>query len=109
MRMLNRILVLTMLVSLSACAWVETTPTGEKVRVLSKEEVRGCKHVGKTTVSTAGKIAGIARHPEKIQEELDILARNSAPDIGGDTVVPVGKPQEGKQVYEVYRCIPKSE
>ena len=91
---------------LSACSWVNVSDKGGKVRVLSAEEVAGCERVGKTTVSTAGKIGALERYPEKIQEELNILARNSAPDIGGDTVVAIDEPVEGRQVFEVYRCMP---
>jgi hypothetical protein len=93
-------------VLLSACSWVSVSSSGEKVRVLSADEVSGCKHLGKTTVSTAGKIGALERYPEKIQEELNTLARNSAPELGGDTVVAVDKPVDGRQVFEVYRCVP---
>lgn len=106
MKMFQKLILAALVISLNACAWVELTPTGEKVRVLSKAEVSGCKHVGKTHVKTAGKIVGGERYLEKVQEELDILARNSAPEIGGDTVVRIGQPEDGKQVYEVYRCMP---
>jgi hypothetical protein len=74
---------------------------------LTAAEVTGCKRVGKTTVKTAERVAGLDRYENKIQEELNTLARNSAADLGGDTVVPVGSPVEGRQVYEVYRCVPQ--
>lgn len=101
-------LMIAVVFSLTACTWVDVTPEGEKVRVLSATEVAGCQHVGKTTVNTAVKVGVVERYPEKVQEELDTLARNSAPDIGGDTVVRVGEPKEGRQVYEVYRCMPQA-
>lgn len=91
---------------LTACSWVQLTPVGEDVRVLEPSAVVNCTKVGKTTVRTAAKVAGLVRHEEKIQSELDILARNSAPEIGGDTVVPLGRPVDGVQVYEAYRCMP---
>lgn len=108
MKIVQKSLLTLMILALTACSWVQITPEGEKVRVLSKEEVTGCRHVGKTTVSTKGKIAGIDRVPEQVQDELDALARNSAPEINGDTVVRVGTPQNGKQVYLVYHCMPVS-
>jgi hypothetical protein len=92
---------------LSGCTWVDLTAEGETVRVLSAVEVEKCKRVGKTTVTTAGAVGVLERYPEKIQSELDTLARNSAKDLGGDTVVPVAAPVEGRQVYEVYRCLPE--
>lgn len=92
---------------LTACTWVELSPQGESVRVLSAAQVSACERVGKTTVNTTESLAGLKRYEEKVQAELDTLARNSAAQIGGDTVVPVGSPVEGRQVYEVYRCMPR--
>ena len=90
---------------LSACTWVQLRPEAEKTRVLSASEVKSCKKLGKTTASLADEVAGFERNPEKVQKELEILARNSAVDLEGDTVVPVGEPKDGKQVFDVYRCI----
>jgi hypothetical protein len=93
-------------VLLQACAWVELTPEGGKTRVLSAAEVTNCTRLGTTTATTRAVVAGIERAPERVQEELEDLARNSAAgDLKGDTVVPIGKPKDGKQVFEVYRCI----
>lgn len=90
----------------AACTWVDVSPQGEKVNVLTVNEVSACEHVGKTTVKTAAKVAGLERHAHKVQTELNTLARNSAVGIGGDTVVPVDAPLEGRQVFNVYRCMP---
>ena len=93
--------------TLQACAWVELTPAGEKTRVLGAAEVTHCKRLGTTTASVKAELAGVERAPERVQQELEALARNSAAvDLKGDTVVPVGKPKDGKQVFEVYRCVP---
>lgn len=93
--------------SISACTWVEPTVKGEKVRVLSEEEVGKCKTVGQTTVSLLARLAGIERNPQKVQDELNILARNSAVELDGDTVVPISPVEEGKQSFAVYRCVPR--
>lgn len=106
MKAINYLLILVAVFSLGACTWVEVSPQGEDVRVLEPERVSGCERVGKTTVNTAATVAGLKRHKVKVQDELDTLARNSAAEIGGDTVVRVGEPVDGRQVYEVYRCIP---
>ena len=93
--------------AVQACAWVELTPEGGKTRVLSAAEVTSCKRLGTTTATTRAAVAGVERAPERVQEELEDLARNSAAsDLKGDTVVPVGKPKDGRQVFEVYRCVP---
>lgn len=94
--------------ALQACTWVDLSPAGEKTRVLSAAEVVNCQRLGTTTASVKAEVAGIERAPERVQEELESLARNSAAaDLKGDTVVPIGKPRDGKQVFEVYRCMPQ--
>lgn len=90
---------------LSGCAWVKLTPEGEKVRVLSEHEVVTCNKKGETTVSLRDKVAGVSRSAEKVKAELEMLARNAAPDLEGDTVVPASEIADGKQTFTVYRCV----
>lgn len=108
MKILHCGLLAVAVMTAGGCTWVKSSEEGEKVRVLTAAEVTGCKHVGKTSVSTAGKIGVLDRYPEKVQQELDTLARNSAPELKGDTVVRVGEPVEGRQTYEVYQCMPSA-
>lgn len=103
---MNRMIIFTAIgLLLSACTWVKLTPDGEKARVLSAAEVTNCKKLGKTTVSLPDEIAGFERNPDKVIEDLQILARNSAVELKGDTVVPVGEHFQGKQTFDVYRCV----
>jgi hypothetical protein len=90
---------------LGGCAFVETTDSGEKVRVLDSNEVSTCKRLGLTRVTVLESIAGVPRPAETIQDELDTLARNSASDMGGDTVVRTAAPIAGEQTFNVYKCI----
>ncbi len=91
---------------LSACSFVTLTAEGEKVRVLSSDEVTKCEHVGQTTSKTTSSVV-VKRHDNAVSDELASLARNSAVELGGDTVVPDGDMKEGKQTFQVYRCVPK--
>jgi len=97
-------LVLFMALSLNACTWVDLTPAGEKVRVSTAEQVQSCTKKGKTTVSIKAEVAGIDRNHEKVKAELETLARNSAVDLNGDTVVPASEIKNGRQTFDVYRC-----
>ncbi len=92
-------------VILTGCTWVKPTAEGEKVRVLNAKEVAGCKNLGSTTVALVDKVAGLKRNPQKVQKELETLARNSAVDLGGDTVVAISEVTNGKQTFAVYRCV----
>ena len=103
--MKNYLSILFITLSLTACTWVKLTPEGEKVRAATMDEVKSCMKLGKTTVSLKADIAGIKRNPGTVQKELESLARNTAVDLKGDTVVPASEIKDGKQVYDVYRCI----
>ena len=92
---------------LNACAWVELTPGGEKVRVLSKQEVSSCKHVGKTTATVADDVAGLKRKEHIVKQNLEMLARNAAAEMSGDTIVPASAIKDGNQTFEVYKCVGK--
>jgi len=90
---------------MSACSWVSLTPGGEKIRVLDTGDVADCQELGKTMVSLKAKVAGINRNEAQVEKELAMLARNSAADMGGDTVVVATPVEEGKRTYKVYKCI----
>ena len=96
---------ITALLLSTGCAWVKTTPGGEKVRVLDQDEVSTCQELGTTTASLLDKVAGIRRNRQKVQSELQILARNSDAKIGGDTVVKISEVSEGQQRFAVYKCV----
>jgi hypothetical protein len=89
---------------LSACSWVKPTAQGAQVKVATAEDVGHCRKVGTSTVSVMDKVAGVPRGYRTMSEELANLARNEAPNLQGDTVVPVGDIVNGQQQFEVYDC-----
>ena len=50
-------------------------------------------------------MAGFKRGEEKVKKELEALARNSAANMDGDTVVPITDIEDGKRTFAVYRCV----
>lgn len=105
MKYFQKALLIASGMTLCACTWVKLTPGGEKVRVLSAAEVSSCKKLGKTTTTLKDKIAGVSRGEKKVKQEMEALARNTAADMGGDTVVPVSEITDGRQTFEVYKCV----
>ena len=103
MRKTEWILVL-LIGTLSACTWIKPTDEGQNVRLVSYEQVGQCKKLGKTTVSVLDKVGFISRSQDKVNEELKTLARNSAAEMGGDTIVAAGTLSKGEQPFDVYQC-----
>ena len=91
--------------TLNACATVKLTHGGEKARVLSAGEVTNCQKRGATTVKVKPTLLTVPRQPTVIAKELQILARNSSVNMGGDTVTAISKIDNGQQTFAVYRCI----
>ena len=51
------------------------------------------------------KALGIARPIDTLTKELALIARNSAANMGGDTIVPLTVINDGKQSFVVYKCV----
>lgn len=91
--------------TLSACSWVQVTTGGQAVRLVqSKNDVSGCKEIGSTNAAVMSKFF-IERDHDKVARELADLARNSAADLGGDTIVPISAIEDGKRIFGVYKCV----
>lgn len=92
---------------LQGCAWVKLTPEGEHARVLTSTETEACTKMGVTTVTMASKVGIIPLNQKKVKKELENLARNAVGEFkGADSVHPLGEPQDGKQTFEIYDCLP---
>ena len=102
---IKSLVVVAAVLGLMACSWVKLSPEGEKVRVLVQSEVASCKKIGKTIANVADKVAGLQRKEHVVQENLEVLARNAAAEMGGDTIVPASPIDDGKQSFDVYRCV----
>lgn len=102
---IKSLLLVGAVLGLMACSWVKLSPEGEKVRVLAQHEVASCKKIGKTTANVADKVVGMERKEHIVKENLEILGRNGAAEMGGDTIVPATPIEDGKQTFDVYRCV----
>ena len=91
-------------IMLSACSSLKLTESGEKVRVLDPAEVSSCKNLGRTNTSVTDRVI-FERPADAVAEELQIVARNSAARMGGDTIVPLTVIEDGQQTFVVYKCV----
>jgi hypothetical protein len=90
---------------LGGCTWIELTDAGAAVAQGTAGEVAGCELIGDVTATTQDRVV-LKRGRGKVAEELIVLARNEAATLGGDTVVPRGPMEDGRQTFDVYRCGP---
>lgn len=104
MMRLNSILLIALVFLSSACTWVKLSADAEQVKLVTAEQIKSCKLLGKTTVMVKATVATFARNEEKVQTELETLARNNALELEGNAVYPMTPVKDGKQVFEVYRC-----
>lgn len=94
----------TLAVATSACTFVKPSAQSDAVRVVGHSEVAGCTKIGRTEVSVPYSFAFIPRSKKSVNKDLRALARNSAIDMHGDTLVPISPPKDGTQSFDVYRC-----
>ncbi|MFQ5560202.1 MAG: DUF4156 domain-containing protein [Nitrospinota bacterium] len=90
--------------SLSSCTWVRLERGADRVNVIDAKDVSSCKKNGETSVKVVGKVLGIKRNEKKVKQELTILAKNSASDMGGDSILATGPVKTGRQKFFVYNC-----
>jgi hypothetical protein len=86
------------------CALVNLTEAGARVRLTTSAEVAACTSLGRITASVVHEVGFIPRHPDAVQDNVNVTARNSAAGMGGDSIVPVAPLADGKQTFDVYRC-----
>ena len=101
---LEYLAVVGVVAAVGGCSWVKTTESGARVRVANADEVEACADAGTTQVSVMDKLGVVSRNQTRVGEELATLARNSAAQLGGDTVVAITDIVDGTQTFAVYQC-----
>ena len=91
--------------ALSACTWVHMAPGASAVKVLTAGPApANCENRGEVEVSVTDSLGPYERNPLRVRDELETLARNEAPGLGGNAVQPLDGPEDGRQRYAVWRC-----
>lgn len=89
----------------AGCTYVKLSPEAEEIELLKAERVQDCDRLGQTRVSVAQNVGFIARGDRAIREDLLVLARNSAAEMGGDTITRESEIQNGRQTFGVFDCV----
>lgn len=92
------------IICLPACTWVEPTKQGSEVTLVKNFNVKDCLKLGTTKATVKHKVGIITRGEDTVMEELIIVARNRAAELGGDSIVATGPASEGSMSFDVYKC-----
>ncbi|MCK7592348.1 DUF4156 domain-containing protein [Pseudomarimonas salicorniae] len=99
------LLVLAAGATLGACTWVKMEPQGHSIRVArASENLSACQRLGEITVTVKDQVGLYRRDPIKVKDELEVMARNEAPDMQADTIRAVDEPVNGEQSWQAFRC-----
>ena len=94
-----------LILPLAACSWgIKLDAAGKDVRVAWNEDVSTCRDLGKITVSVLDKVGPVNRSQIKINDELEVMARNEAVGLQADTIKPLGEARDGAQSWGAYAC-----
>ncbi len=89
--------------ALSGCSFVQLSEGGNGVAQAAPADVVNCESVGVVSATTRSRVV-VNRGSAKVREELIVLARNQAADLGANAIVPIGEAQNGAQSFRAYRC-----
>ncbi len=101
----NAILAAAMTAVLGGCSFVTIDPAAEDVLVLEAERTKDCERLGQTRVSVATSVGFIKRGQPAIRDNLETLARNSAAEMGGDTITAETEVSDGKRTFGIFDCV----
>lgn len=94
------------LLFLQGCTWVELTPLGESVRIVDSTAASDCARSGYIFVSSRIEAGGFYQKEERLNSQLEALARNDAA-ASGNAIVLVEESMDGMnriRTYDVYQC-----
>ena len=89
--------------SLSGCTYVSLSEAGSGVNQSSLEAVSECTLVGDVSSQTKDKVL-LDRNNGKVKQELIVLARNRAAELGATDLVQTGSVEGGSASFKAYRC-----
>jgi hypothetical protein len=96
---------IALLFSLSACTFVKMAPGAAQVQVAALgKDMSACEKAGEIEVSVKDRLGPYHRDDMSVQDELETLARNEAPDLHADVIQPREAPKDGQQRFLAFRC-----
>jgi hypothetical protein len=88
---------------LGGCNYVQLSDAGSAVAQASAADVVNCENAGTVSANTKSRVV-FKRPSAKVREELIVLARNRAADLGANAIIPEAAPINGVQRFLAYKC-----
>lgn len=90
---------------MQACTWVKLDDAAKRIRVMdASDSLSACEDKGEITAAVEDRILSVKRERTKVLDEVEALARNSAVELGADTIAPSSELAGGERRYRAYRC-----
>ena len=100
---MRNLLAIAAMLMASGCNFVQLSDAGAQVAQAHAADVSNCRDVGTVSANTRSRVI-LERGSASVREELIVLARNRAADLGANAIVPVGEPVDGTQAFRAYFC-----
>lgn len=99
---------ITLISGLGGCAsrMIGERIGADQIDLAEAGQVSKCQPKGKVNVSVLSEVAFYTRSADAVEANLLQMARNSAIDNGGDTVVKGTSLEYGKRSFDIYKCKP---
>lgn len=102
---MKRLIPVLATLTLAACSWgIKLDSGGNAIRVAWNDDVGHCRDLGRITVSVLDRVGPVDRRKTKVNDELEVMARNEAATMRADTIKPLGEPRNGEQSWGAYAC-----
>lgn len=89
---------------LAGCSFNEPTEASKQVMLVKDYNVTSCQKLGVTVARVKDSLGAIKFSEDEVQEELIVIAKNDAAEMGGDSIVAVSDVKGGVQKFAIYRC-----
>lgn len=93
----------TLLLATTGCSVVKVSEAGKRVSLISSDDAFNCQRVGNVNTSVLDNVLFVPRNKQKIQSDLDKLARDQAVLMHANSLVRVSS-IEGQGKYIAYNC-----
>jgi Domain of unknown function (DUF4156) len=87
-----------------ASSFIDVKSGSQNILLLEAKQVGSCELKGKVTSSVLSKVGLFSRSVEGVEENLLQMAKNSAVEDGGDTLVKGESTEFGKRTFSIYKC-----